>query len=228
MLRPRISTNLAISIDGKITSETGTPSGWTSSSDHQRLLDLRRNVDALLIGRGTLETDRMTLTSQDSGRQPLRCIVSRSGIMDPEHPIFSKPGGPIHLLVTGPKPPELAEAIHSHVTVHLLALEEFLQWLATELGVRTVHCEGGGQLIRALAERDMIDDFHLTVAGHTLFGGLQARTATGLPGEFLPQSLRFRLTDFEPQGEECFLTYTRDRGDQCLALSAACTSSAAC
>lgn len=219
MLRPRISTNLAISIDGKITSETGVPSGWTSALDHQRLLDLRKNVDALLIGRGTLEADRMTLTSPESIRPSLRCIVSRTGKMDPAHPIFSKSGGEIHLLVTGNAPPDLAESIRARVTIHLLSLVDFLQWLAEERGVRTLHCEGGGQLIRALAEQDMIDDFHLTVAGHTLFGGRDAGTATGRPGEFLPGSRKFQMTRFEPRGAECFLTYTRDRSDQCAAFS---------
>lgn len=213
MLRPQISTNLAISADGKITSVEGKASGWTSPEDHRRLLELRKNAGALLIGRGTLEADRMTLTVPGNENQPLRCIVSRSGALDPAHPVFAKEGGDIHLLVTGDSPAELPDALVGRVTVHHQTLPGFLEKLAQEFGVEQLHCEGGGQLIRALAELDGIDQFHVTLAGHTLFGGKDARTATGIPGEFLPESRLFDLSSFEPQPEsgECFATYTRRR-----------------
>lgn len=207
MRRPRISTNLAISADGKISPIPPRPSGWTSSADHARLLELRSNADALLVGRGTLEADRMTMTVPGKSSQPLRCILSRRGEIDPTHPIFSKPGGGIHLLVTG----DSAGLSHPEVTVHRQSLREFLHVLASDYQIQHLHCEGGGGVIRALAELDVIDEFHLTLAGHTLFGGLQAATATGKPSEFLPNSLKFRITRFEPHptAEECFLTYTR-------------------
>lgn len=209
MPRPRISTNLALSADGKITSSPPRPSGWTSPGDHTRLLELRKNADALLVGRGTLEADRMTLTVPGQSRQPLRCIVSHRGKIDPGHPLFSKPGGGIHLLVTGDN---AAPAI-AGVTLHHQALAAFLTTLATEYQVKTLHCEGGGQLIRALAELDVIDEFHVTLAAHTLFGGLASGTATGVPAEFLPHSAGFQLSHFAPQpaAGECFLSYTRHR-----------------
>ena len=207
MLRPRISINLAISVDGKISSTPPRPSGWTSSADHARLLELRANADAILVGRGTLESDQMTLTVPGNSKQPLRCIVSRSGEIEPSHPVFHRPGGDIHLLVTG----DFTGGVNPKVTLHQQTLMEFIAELASKFQVHTLHCEGGGQLIRALAELDVIDQVHLTLAGHTLFGGLAASTATGIPAEFLPRSLVFELTHFEPRGEECFVSYTRRR-----------------
>ncbi len=206
MRRPRISTNLAISADGKISSAAHLPSGWTSEADRERFLALRENTNAILVGRGTFENDRMTMTGP---RNPLRCIVSRTGKIDPAHPIFSKPGGPIHLLVTGkmetPAPPS--------VIVHQTTLENFLQILATDHHVENLHCEGGGELIRELAALDAIDEFHLTIAGHTIFGGQSAPTATGIAGGFLPASRHFEISHFEhrPDLGECFLTYVRKR-----------------
>jgi riboflavin biosynthesis pyrimidine reductase len=207
MQRPWISTNLAISGDGKISSFPPQPSGWTSAADHARLLELRANADALLVGRGTLEADRMTMTVPGKSRQPLRCIVSQQGEINPGHPVFSKPGGAIHLLVTG----DSVGPVASEITVHRQSLRGFLHTLASEYRIQRLHCEGGGKLIRALAELDVIDEFHLTLAGHILFGGIQAATATGVPAGFLPNSLDFRLTHFEPQPltGECFLTYKR-------------------
>ena len=209
MLRPQISTNLAISIDGKISSSPPRPSGWTSADDHARLLELRENADAILVGRGTLEADQMSLTRPGKIPQPLRCVVSRTGKLDLQQPLFHKPGGAIHLLVTGNFNPPA----NPKVTLHLQSLQGFLQTLASEHGVQRLHCEGGGHLIRALAELDAIDEFHLTLAGHRLFGGLTASTATGIPSEFLPQSLNFDIRHCDPRAAtgECFLSYTRRR-----------------
>jgi riboflavin biosynthesis pyrimidine reductase len=213
---PTLSLNFAISADGKIAPAGGSCGRWTSAADHDRLLQLRLDADALLVGRGTLDADRMTLTLParlDPPRQPLRCIVSRRGRLDPGHPLFTTPGGPIHLLVTGPDAPpaELAAV----ATIHRSPLTDFLATLHHDHGVRHVHCEGGGQLARALLELDLVATLHLTWAGHTVFGGHDAPTLTGLPGDFLPASRQFELAAFAPHQDlgECFLTYRRVRGD---------------
>jgi 2,5-diamino-6-(ribosylamino)-4(3H)-pyrimidinone 5'-phosphate reductase len=204
MVRPRISTNLAISADGKISSASRVPARWTSAADQQRLHDLRHGADAILVGRGTFETDRMTMTAPN---HPLRCIVSRNGVIDPTHPIFSRPGGPIHLLVTGAQ----EVAAPPSVEVHRTDLPGFLRELATHHGVARLHCEGGGELIRSLAELDAIDEFHATIAGHAIFGGADAPTPTGVPGDFLPSTRLFRIAAFEPRPDlgECFVSWVR-------------------
>jgi 2,5-diamino-6-(ribosylamino)-4(3H)-pyrimidinone 5'-phosphate reductase len=205
--RPWISINLAVSCDGRIAAAAGSASGWTSNEDHQRLLELRRGVDALLVGRATLVADRMTLTVPDQDRQPLRCIASRSGSFDPQHPLFHRPGGPIHLLAAtwaAATPPPGA-------ILHCGTFAKFLTTLAVNHHVKTLHCEGGGGVIASLAGLDAIDEVHLTLAGHTLFGNPAAPTITGIPGNFLPHSMPFDLTRFDPRPDlgECFVSYTR-------------------
>jgi riboflavin biosynthesis pyrimidine reductase len=199
---PRLSLNLALSADGKISSVARRPSGWTSKEDHARLLELRKGADALLVGRGTLEADRMTMKTPGD---PWRCVVSRSGRFDPAHPLFHAPGGPVHLLVTEGVAPGIPGT-----TVHTGSLAGFLETLAAA-GIGRVHCEGGGELVFALAELDAIDEIHLTWAGHTVFGGRDAPTLSGTPGSFLPVSREYELTGFEPRPEsgECFLSYRR-------------------
>lgn len=221
MLRPWISTNLAISADGKISSVGRRPSGWTSRDDHSRLLQLRENADALLIGRATLEADRMTLTVPGKPIQPLRCIVSKSGKIPLSHQIFQKSGGEIHLLVTDPTAP----SPNIPATIHRQSLEVFLKTLVSDHGVNHLHCEGGGELIQSLTELDAIDEFHLTLAGHTLFGGQHAPTATGSPADFLLHSRDFYISHFDPHPDsgECFLTYRRV-GAQCAGASLSCAS----
>lgn len=93
---------------------------------------------------------------------------------------------------------------------------DFLTELATAHQVRKLHCEGGGQLIRQLAELDLIDEFHVTIAGHTLFGGREAPTPTGVAGDFLPSSRHFRISHFDPRPDlgECFASYLRIRDQE--------------
>ncbi len=211
MQRPRISTNLAISADGKISAVARIPSGWTSKQDHARLLELRENADALLVGKGTLENDRMTMRVPGKTTQPLRCVVSRGGDFDAEQPLFHSTGGDIHLLVTDRESMGLPEIARPNVTLHAQSLADFLERLALTYAVKNLHCEGGGQLIRALAELDVIDEFHLTLAGHTLFGGKDATTPTGVPAAFLPATRLYEMSHFEarPDMGECYLSYIR-------------------
>lgn len=213
--RPQVALNFAITADGKISTREGIPSGWTSAADFERFLQLRLSADALLVGRGTLEADRMGLTIPPRlapARQPLRCVASRSGHFDPGHKLFSTPGGAVHLLVSDPSAdfdPTIWQ--NKGAQVHACSLAKFLQTLQRDCGVERILCEGGGTLVRALAELDAIDEIHLTWAGHTLFGGHDAPTLSGRPGEHLAHSLGFELVTFEPTPEtgECFLTYRR-------------------
>lgn len=209
MQRPWISINLAISADGKITSSARQASGWTSDIDHERLLQLRQPADALLVGMGTLIADRMTLTCPGKEIHPLRCVISRKRHISADHPIFQRDGGPIHLVLTDSDPAQTDN--DESITLHKISLTEFLELLSKKYQVKHLHCEGGGELVRSLAELDAIDEFHATLAGHKIFGGEDAPTATGTLGNYLPHSIHFELTHCEPRQElgECFLTYRR-------------------
>jgi riboflavin-specific deaminase-like protein len=214
MTRPRILINFAISADGKISTSAKDPAHFTSKRDLHRLLKIRKRADAILVGRGTLEADQMSLTIPDAlkpARQPLRCVVSRSGGWNLSHKLFRSQGGAIHLLVTDPAPdfdPVRFES--AGATVHSASLPDFLHRLRTEYNVDTLLCEGGGSLVRTLAEIDAIDEIHLTFAGHTLFGGINAPTITGPLADHLPASRQYKLDHFEPlDNGECFLSYSR-------------------
>jgi len=58
---------------------------------------------------------------------------------------------------------------------------------------------------------DALDELHLTVGGHTIFGGHKSPTITGVPATLLPESMGFTLVHCEPLGPEgeCFLTYRK-------------------
>lgn len=208
MKRPRISINFAISADGKITSKNGDPSGWTSDADTERYFAIRRQADAIMVGRGTQEADNMTLTTDGQSPPAARIVVSRTGNFDPASKVFKTAGGPIFLIVTDVTA-DVSRLQNLDAEVIQLPLADALTTLSDH-GIQHLLCEGGGQLVRGLAELDAIDTIHLTWAGHTVIGGA-APTITGLPADFLPSSRQFDLSHFEPSvaAQECFLTYTR-------------------
>jgi len=108
-------------------------------------------------------------------------------------------------------PPQYRQALRQKATLHLSKAEHvdlaaMLRILREKYKVRTVACEGGPTLFRALLERGLVDQLNLTVAPY-MFGGANAPTLTGLSKEFLSASVHCGLIDMRVVGQECFLTY---------------------
>lgn len=199
----RVILNLALSADGKISTTGNSPAHFTSKADFERLLEIRERADAILVGRATLEADSMTMTAKN--RQPWRCVISRRGRFDADHPLFHSDGGPRHLIISGDGPdPDLP------ARVHRTDLAGFLDELRLTPGIDTLLCEGGGSLVKELFALDVVDEINFTWAPHTLFGGRDAPTLTGLPGDFLPSSRHYQLTAMTPhRDDQVFLTYEK-------------------
>ena len=206
--RPKVSVNMAISLDGKISTRSYTPARFTSAKDSQRLLELRSKADALLVGRGTLEADSMRMVVPKELLQakpgPLRCVVSSKGEWETQHPIFHSEG-PLVVLYSYGEGKKVSGA-ESVVVSDLLGLFADLSLR----GVEHVHCEGGGELLRSLLEEDVVDEIFLTWASGVVFGGERAPSLVGKTGYFLTMSRHFELRSMKSSDEgECFLHYAR-------------------
>ena len=225
--RPVVAAHLAITADGKISTHRLTPSRFTSAADKRLLQEIRAGADAVMVGRGTLTADAMSLGLSAAdlrearvarGRPPvpLRVIISNSGRLDPDAKAFSYPGSRLIILSTTRMPQALRPRILRHADLYLFPasgvdLREGFRILSEDFGVRRLVCEGGGALLRSLAELDLIDEIHLTVAP-VIFGGLLAPTLTGLPGPFLSSPKEFRITQLAASGDECRLELRRRTG----------------
>ncbi|HEY5894194.1 MAG TPA: dihydrofolate reductase family protein [Chthoniobacterales bacterium] len=226
MPRPRVLTNFAITADGKISTRNHTPARFTSPNDKQRLLEIRALADAILVGRGTVETDAMSMTIPDVKLQkkriaegkpshPIRVIVSNSGKIPATLKLFANRDSPILIYATEHMPGETREALSGLATLNIaksdgVDLGGLLADLHDQHGVRTVVCEGGATLFRSLAELDVIDEMFLTIAPF-IFGGAGAPTLTGVPGIYLPKSRGFDLKSMQVKGGECFAHFVRKR-----------------
>lgn len=221
--RPHVIANFAITADGKISTRNYTPATFTSKNDKRRLLEIRAMGDALLVARGTVARDNMSMglpaedlkqKRQAEGRRrvPIRVIVSNSGAIDLGWKVFEKRVSPVIVFASEQMPETLQAAVREKATLHLHAgrsvdLPLLLQTLRSEHGIERLVCEGGPQLIRSLLEIRAIDEFFLTLAP-VLFGGRDAPTLTGKPEAFLPEEIRWRLCDWQRNGDEFYLHYT--------------------
>ena len=220
--RPFVAVTFAMTVDGKITTKDFSPVDFTSREDKLHLLRQRALGDAVLIGHSTLKHDNVRLglphaemrearVARGQTPYPLRVIVSNEGRIDATLKIFQTDISPIVIFSTVRMPARYQKALREKAILHLsdaaaVDLSWMLQQLRREYHVRSLACEGGATLFRALLEEDLVDQLNLTIAP-CLFGGANAPTLTGLSTEFFPRSIRCSLTDMRIVGEECFLTY---------------------
>ncbi|HEY0806599.1 MAG TPA: bifunctional diaminohydroxyphosphoribosylaminopyrimidine deaminase/5-amino-6-(5-phosphoribosylamino)uracil reductase RibD, partial [Pseudonocardiaceae bacterium] len=74
---PHVTWKYAMTMDGRVAAADGT-SRWISGDESRaEVHELRRAVDAIMVGRGTVLADNPTLTARgvDARRQPLRVVV---------------------------------------------------------------------------------------------------------------------------------------------------------
>jgi 2,5-diamino-6-(ribosylamino)-4(3H)-pyrimidinone 5'-phosphate reductase len=223
--RPLVMIHFAVTADGKVSTSHYTQAQFGSARDKQRLLEVRALGDAILVGRGTLETDRMSLGLPDQqlrqrrinegkSEYPLRVILSNSGNISAALPVFQKGTAQILIYSTERMPAAQRHELSEHAHVHILTSNELdvfrvLCHLYAHYQVRSIVCEGGPTLVNSLARADAIDEIYLTITAKA-FGGSGAPGLSGLPGEFLPASRRFQLIEIEREKSECYLRYRRD------------------
>ena len=86
--KPRIILSAAISIDGKIATGLG-DSKLSSKKDLYRLHKLRSEVDAILIGKNTVNKDNPLLTVRyTKGKNPIRIILDSKGTISNDSKIL--------------------------------------------------------------------------------------------------------------------------------------------
>ena len=220
--RPFVAATFAMTADGKITTRAYAPVDFTSREDKMHLLRQRALADAVLVGHSTLKHDNVRLglpkgelreerLARGQTQSPLRVIVSNEGRIDPELKIFGSEIAPIVIFSTTRMPRKSQKLLREKATLYLSESESvdlgwMLQQLRADYNVQTVACEGGAALFRSMLELGLIDQLNLTITPF-LFGGRAAPTLTGVSKEFLPASIRCKLTDMRVVGDECFLTY---------------------
>jgi riboflavin biosynthesis pyrimidine reductase len=179
--RPHIVLNFVASADGKSTAD-GRTAALADDADRTIFRLLRTQVDALLAGTGTLAIERygrpirdpeLVRIRVDEGRapQPLAIVISRTGAVPFDIPLFGDPG--VHVVLYAPAA-TVVPACSARVTHHPTGdgdLYAVMASLRRDHGVRSLLCEGGPVLFGALLRERLVDELFLTISPMLVGGG---------------------------------------------------------
>ncbi|WP_026100358.1 RibD family protein [Fortiea contorta] len=221
--RPQTTVVLAMSADGKIADVRRGPARFGSKADKAHLETQIAASDAVLFGAGTLRAYGTTLTvshpqlvqqriQEGKPAQPVHIVITHSALFAPEVRFFQQPVE--RWLLTTTKGKLVATAGFDQIMVWETPTGEVdisaaLQHLLT-LGITRLTVLGGGELVAAMLELDLIDELWLTVCP-LILGGASAPTPVGGQGfspEIAPQ---LQLLEVQTVDQEVFLRYRLQR-----------------
>lgn len=208
-----------MSADGKIADVGRSHPTFGSKHDFDHLEQQVALADAVLFGSTTLKaggTAMRVITPEriaervKSGKpeQPIQIVCTRTGDIDPTLKFFQQPI-PRYLLTTA----EGAERWQGQAGFDrvLSAQAHQIDWhhAVAELyqnGIESVAVLGGGEIVAALLEADLIDELHLTVCPF-LLGGKDAPTPVAGAGFLQEQAPHLSLINVKQIEGELFLHY---------------------
>ena len=146
---PLVIAKAGISLDGRLTRPPGEGAWLTSAKSRADAMRLRAQVDAILVGAGTVRADNPRLTVRglrgSAGRQPWRVVLTRGGRLPEDAHLFSDEHRERTLVFRGK------------------SLRAVLRALG-ERGCTSVMIEGGGALLGSAFDARLVDRVHFYIA----------------------------------------------------------------
>ena len=180
--RPLGILKWAMSLDGRTALPNGS-SQWISGPEARTWVHhLRGQVDAVIVGGGTLRADDPLLTSRGQGpREPLRVVLSQTLEFPPQRQLWDQALAPT-LVVHGPDASALGRQLLDQLGVERLELDPvnpvtLLDALA-QRGCNQVLWECGPPLAAEALKHGCVQQVAAVIAPK-LLGGLAARTPLG-------------------------------------------------
>jgi diaminohydroxyphosphoribosylaminopyrimidine deaminase/5-amino-6-(5-phosphoribosylamino)uracil reductase len=213
--RPFLSLKMAMTLDGRIADQKGHSQWITGSDSRKKVQALRREVDAVLIGRETAMRDNPSLTPRPArGRKPFRVVLDRTLRVPLKQKLFTDPQAKRTLVYCGAgasatKRKALEKRGVTVIPVRLKRGQLDLNVVLKDLGKRAllhVLCEGGGQLAESLVREGLVDEAWFFVAPSFLGGS--SRPVLEGKGWLMDQKPMLRFSSMEPLGADLLIRAT--------------------
>ncbi len=206
--RPYVILKAAASLDGRIETSAKESKWITSSAARAESRRMRGEVDAILVGIGTVLADDPRLTAP-SGRHPLRVILDTRLRAPKRAKVFRGPGRTLVATAArtnGCMPgPNVSYLKLSRSKKGGLDLKGLLRALAKK-GVASLLVEGGSAVHTAFIEAGLVDEVRLFLSPR-LIGGAGARSFfEGAGFRTLRASLKLTDTKVRLVGEDILVT----------------------
>lgn len=212
---------LASTLDGKIATRTG-HSQWISGEEsRKRVHELRKKVDAVIVGGGTFYADNPQLTCRLEGveQQPLAVIVTKRLPENPEEftLLCDRPEQVIFWTNEKSALSDAARKLQSSGSTVLavpeqngeLDLAAGLSWLRQEKNCLYTLCEGGGKLALSLLENMLVDEFQLHMAPKIVGDHSAPDIFSGRSIATMDEALQLRIIKTELSGDDVIVTLRR-------------------
>jgi diaminohydroxyphosphoribosylaminopyrimidine deaminase/5-amino-6-(5-phosphoribosylamino)uracil reductase len=193
--RPYVIAKYAMTLDGKIATQTGASRWITSQLARAKVHEDRHRCAAIMVGIGTVLSDDPELTSRISNREtkdPVRVVIDSLARI----PLSSK------IVSSASKVPTIIAVSERAQTEKLAALEQagcevfitqgdsvnlevVLDHLGTKQQIDSVMVEGGATLLWSLFSQGLINRIQAYIAPK-IFGGKNAPSPVGGEGVTLP------------------------------------------
>lgn len=162
--RPFVVAQLGLSLDGRIATETGESRGINGDAALDHLHRIRANVDAVVVGAGTIAADDPQLNVRRArGRNPARVVIDPSGRLGGDGKWLARDGAKLLLVSAAGRAPHGAELIRLPAEDGVISPRAIIDALFS-LGLRRVLIEGGARTVSRFIDAGCVDRLHLLVA----------------------------------------------------------------
>ena len=204
---PLVTLKLALTLDGRLAAPDGS-SRWITGPEARAIVHRRRaEVDAIVVGAGTVLADDPSLTARDVGatHQPVRVIVDARGAVPPDARALAGPGEAI--VATTSLCPHERQTAYKEKGAEVIVLDAEgagvdLAALVGHLGRRgflEVVVEGGAALASSFLAAGLVGRLEFFY-GPLVAGGGPALTDIGVTG--IDDAVRWHLRDARPVGPD--------------------------
>ncbi len=213
--RPYTVANFVASVDGRATI-SGRSAPLSSTNDRELFHALRESVDAVLAGTGTLRVERYgrlikdpaaraRRTQRGLAAEPLAVVISRTGQVPYEIPLFSEPEARV-VEFTGASAPRPVAAQRELIKLEegAVDLRGVFERLRADFGIRTLLCEGGPTIFGSLVANGLVDELFLTLSPVLVGGEGNPDILSGPP---LPEPTQLELASVLESEGELFLRF---------------------
>ena len=212
---PKIILSAAISIDGKIATRSG-DSKLSSKRDLTRLHKLRSQVDAIIIGKNTVNKDNPLLTVRYSkGKNPIRIILDSHGTISNKSKILQTSNKVKTIIVVTKKITKKNLQKLKKFSVEIIIVGEnqvnikSLIKILSKRKIKTILLEGGGTINWEFIKNNLVDEFFITITPFIL-GGKDAITLVQGEGfDKITKSHKLRLNGIKRLENDLLLHYSK-------------------
>jgi diaminohydroxyphosphoribosylaminopyrimidine deaminase/5-amino-6-(5-phosphoribosylamino)uracil reductase len=212
---PEVTLKAAITLDGRIATQSGDSKWITSEASRRAAHRLRAQSDAVLVGVGTVLADDPELTVRHvRGKNPLRVVLD-SRLRTPIASCVARPGSARTLIVHGARAAQVRRRALASANVELVEVAQgkgggldLLAVLAAlqARGVRKLLVEGGGRVHGALLQAGLVHRVALFIAPRLLADSFGKPLAEGPAKARIADALTLKDVRYKKLGPDMLVT----------------------